>query len=258
MQPVHILRSLFEALHGEFPNLKHLFIERHTLYMPRAESNVFMGIPESFWAPRLRYLVVMGFNIQFRSPLSTTVFLSLSFDIPWAYSHPNPLVQQLSLVRQLETSRNIFNIISPSDDQEDQLLQRAVVRRITPYLRRFGFQSANAYLEALLPRVTIRLLEKLQLYFLDQLKAHLILPRRQFTSPAETVCLKTVRLTFLKDYILVTAFSQDSEFKTYQFSMSQGGMHLDRQLSSVTNFFHKFKTIYSHWWGVSSSDIMGT
>lgn len=71
--------------------------------MPSAVGNVLMGIPKTLRAPRLRYLVVMGFHIQIRSPLSTTmgnfVFLSLSFDIPWAYSHPNPLLQQLSLMR---------------------------------------------------------------------------------------------------------------------------------------------------------------
>lgn len=64
-------------------------------------------------------------------------------------------------------------------------------------------------------------------------------------SSAETVCLKTVRLTFFKDYILVTAYSQGSGFKTtYQFSMSQGGTHLDWQLASVTKIFHKFRTIF--------------
>lgn len=72
---------------------------------------------------------------------------------------------------------NTFNTYSPSDDKEDQLLRRAVARRVTPYLRRFGFQGANAYFKALLPSITIGLLERLRLYFLDQLKAHFILPR---------------------------------------------------------------------------------
>jgi hypothetical protein len=249
MQPVHILQRIIKALHGEFPNLEYLFIERHTFYMPIAESNVIVVIPETFWAPRLRYLVVMGFHIPIRSPLFTTmgnlVTLSLNFDMPLVYFHPNPLLRQLSLMPQLETSGNTFSTHLSDNDMESQLLRRAVMRRVTPYLRRFGFQGANAYLEALLPRVTIRLLERLQLYFLDQLKTYLILPRRQFMSSAETVWLKTVRLAFLKDYLLVDAHSHDREFRTYRFSMSQGGKHLDWQLASVTKFIHTLRTVFS-------------
>jgi len=249
MQPVHLLPKLIKALHGEFPNLEYLFIERHTFYMPSTESNVIVGILETFRAPRLRYLLVMGFHIPVGSPLFTTmgnlVTLTVNFDIPWVYFHPNPLLQQLSLVPQLETSGNTFNSYFPSYDMENQLLRRAVMRRVTPYLRRFGFQGANAYLEALLPRVTIRLMERLQLYFLDQLKTYLILPRQQFMSSAETVCLKTVRLVFFEDYLRVDALSHDRDFRTYRFSMSQGGRHLDWQLASVTKFIHTLRTVFS-------------
>jgi hypothetical protein len=249
MQPVPVLQRLIKALHGEFPNLEYLFIERHTFYVPGAESNAIVNIPETFRAPRLRYLVVMGFHIPIGSPLFTTmgslVALSLNFDIPWVYFHPNPLLQQLSLTPQLETSGNTFNTYFPSDDTEGQLSRRAVMRRVTPYLCRFGFQGANAYLGALLPRVTIRFIERLQLYFLDQLRTYLTLPRRQFMSSAETVWLNTVRLTFFKDYLRVDAFSHDMEFRTYRFSMSQGGSDFDRQLASVTKFFHMLRTVFS-------------
>lgn len=249
MQPVHMLQRIIKALHGEFPNLEYLFIERHAFYMPIAESNVVVGIPETFRAPRLRYLMVMGFHIPIGSPFFTTmgnlVTLSLNFDIPCVYFHPNPLLRQLSLMPQLETSGITFSTYFSDNDMERQLLRRAVMRRVTPYLRRFGFQGANAYLEALLPRVTIRLLERLQLYFLDQLKTYLILPRRQFMSSAETVWLKTVRLAFLKDHLLVDAYSHDREFGTYGFSMSQGGRHLDWQLASVTKFIHTLRAVFS-------------
>jgi len=249
MQPVHMLRRLIKALHGEFSNLEYLFIERHSFYIPSTESNVIVDIPETFRAPRLRYLVVMGFHIPIGSPLFTTmgklVTLSLNFDIPWVYFHPNPLLQQLLLMTQLETSENTLNSYVAGDAMESQLLRRAVMRRVTPYLRRFGFQGANAYLEALLPRVTIRLLERLQLYFLDQLKTFLILPRRLVMSSAEIVCLRTVRLTFLKDYLRVDAYSHDKEFRMYRFSMSQGGRHLDWQLASITKFFHMLRTVFS-------------
>ena len=189
-------------------------------------------------------------HIPVGSPLFTTmgnlVTLSLNFDIPWVYFHPNPLLQQLSLVPQLETSGNTFNTYFPSNDTESQLLRRAAMRRVTPYLRRFGFQGANAYLEALLPSDHhFVFLERLQLYFLDQLIIYLILPRRQFMSSAETVWLNSVELTFLKDYIQVDARSHDREFRTYRFCMSQGGRDLDWQLASLTKFIHTLRTVFS-------------
>ena len=249
MQPVHILERLVKALRGEFPNLEYLFVERHTFYMPGTESRVVVDIPETFRAPRLRYLMVMGFPISIAPPLSTPtenlVTLSLIFDIPWVYFHPNPLLRQLSLMPQLETPGNSFNTHFPGDDLESQLLRRAVTRRITAYLRRFGFKSANAYLEALPPWETIRLLERLRLYFLDQLKTYLILPRRQFMSSAGTPRLKAVRIIFFKDHLLVDAYSHDSEFRTYRLSMSQGGRLLDQQLASVTKFFRTLGVIFT-------------
>jgi hypothetical protein len=249
MQPAHILEKLIEALHGEFPNLEYLFIERHTFYVPSVQSNVIADIPKTFRAPRLRYLVVMGFHIPIGSPLFTTmgnlVTLSLTFDIPWGDCQPNPLLQQLSHMPQLETSGNTFNTYSPSDDMESQLWRRAVMRRITPYLRRFGFQGANAYLESLLPRITTRFIESLGLYFLDQLITYLILPRRKFMSSAETVWLKTVQLSFLKDHFRVDAHSHFRDFGMYRFGMSQGGRNLDWQLASVTKFIHTLRTVFS-------------
>ena len=253
MQPVYILERLIKALRGEFLNLEYLFIERHMFYLSSTENNdVAVDIPETFLAPRLRYLMVTGLRALITSrslmTMGNLVTLSLNFDIPsWVYLHPNPLLQQLSHTPRLETPGNTDSIYfkSPSVDMECQLLRRAAMRRVTPYLRRFGVQGANAYLEALLPRVTIRLLEKLQLYFLDQLKRYLILSRRHILSYSEAVYLESVELTFLGDHLRVDAFSHDSGFGAYRFSMSQGGKHLDRQLTSVTQLFQALGTVFS-------------
>ena len=208
-----------------------------------------VNIPETFRAPHLRYLMVMGFHIPIGSPSFTTmenlVTLSLNFDIPWIYFHVNPLLRQILLTPQLETSGNTFNTRFPRGGTESQLLRRAVMRRVTPYLCRFGLQGANAYLEALLPRATIRFIERLQLYFLDQLRTYLILPRRFFITSADIVWLNTVRLTFFKDYLRADAFTHDMEFRSYRLSMSQGGRDSDRQLASVTKFFHILRTVFS-------------
>ena len=248
MQPVCILGWLIEALQGEFPNLEYLFIERHMFYMPSFECNTFVKLPETFRAPRVRYLMAMGFSIPTSSPLFTTmgnlVTLSLNFGMPCAHFHPNPLLQQLPLTPRLETSGNILNTYFPSD-MESRFLRRAVTKRVTHYLRRFGVQGSNVYLKALRSRVTIRLPERLQLYFFDQQKTSFILPPRQSMNSPEPVPLKTVRITFFKDYLRVDGNSYDSKFSAYRFHMSQGGRHLDRQLASATKFVHTLGAVFS-------------
>lgn len=245
MQPVHIVQRLLNALHGEFPNLEYLLIERHAFYMPSTVSNMMVDIPGTFRAPRLRYLVVMGYQIPIGSRSLTTmgnfVTLSLNFEIPSIYFHPNPLREQFSP----DALANTLNPYFSSGNVDDLLLRTAVRRRIAPYLRRFGIQGANAYLEVLLPRVTIRHLHRLQLYFLDQLKNYIILPRQLFMSSSDNVWLKTVRLTFLKDDLQVDAYTDDTDLKAYQFGMTQGGRHLDWQLTCVTKFLNTFRRVFS-------------
>jgi hypothetical protein len=86
---------------------------------------------------------------------------------------------------------------------------------------------------------------------LDQLKAYLILPRRQFMKFADTAWLKIVRLAFLKDYLRVDASFHDREFRTYHFRMTRGGRHLDWQLASAIKFIHTFRAgqlpRFLHW-----------
>ncbi|KAI0283241.1 hypothetical protein BC826DRAFT_1110230 [Russula brevipes] len=64
---------------------------------------------------------------------------------------PNDLLQLLSLTPQLETLGTPFQSPGPNRDVESQLLR------------------VSAYLEALLPRMTAALLEKLEIVFLHQL-----------------------------------------------------------------------------------------
>lgn len=242
VQPAPVLQRLFMILQGEFPNLEYLIIERHP------SEYTIVGIPKTFQAPRLRYLVVMGLEIPVRF-LSTTIIgnpvvLSLKFNSVDSdyYLHPNVLLQQPSFVPQRETPRNTFNSYLPSDDVDGQSLQRAITRRVTPYLRCFGFQGANAYLKMLLPQVTILLLERLQLYFFDQL-TYLIPRRLQFVS-VEIPRLNTVTLDFDKDYLCVYAFPQHG-LVDYTLSMVLNSRHLDFQVARAAQVFHILRTAFS-------------
>jgi hypothetical protein len=247
MQPVPVLKRLVETLHGEFPNLEYLFIERHPHYGPQARNCTIGDIPETFQAPRLRYLVMMGFHIPVGSPLFMTVGNPVALSLNTCSvddDHPNVLLQPLSVVPQRETRGNTFNHYPPNDGIDRRLLQRAIMRRVTLYLRRFGFQGAKIYLETLLPRVDIRLLERLQLYFFDQEPTDLIMRRRQLISPEEIPPLETVTLTFLKDHLKVYACC-NGVIGSYTLRMDLGSRHLDWQVARTAQVFHMLRTTFS-------------
>lgn len=241
MQPISVLQRLFVILEGEYPNLEYLIIERHP-----SEHRSIVHIPKTFRAPRLRYFVVMGLPIPIESLSFTTIgnLASLSFKVrSCAYFHPNILLQQLSLVPQRESTGNINTFYSclPSDDINRQSLQRAITRRVTPYLRHFGIQGANADLETLL---TNHFFERRHLYFFDQL-THLILRYRQFMSTVEMPRLKIVTLTFLKDHSRVNASSFPYWPMGYTLSMDFGNRHLDLQVARTAQVFHMLRTLFS-------------
>jgi hypothetical protein len=196
MESFRVLQRLLMVLQGEFPNLEYLIIKRDSF-----EDTTTVDFPKTFRAPRLRYVMAMGVYIPIDSPFTTIgnpVVLSLNTH-NGDYFHPNILVLQLLVVPQRETPGNVFNSHFPSHDVDKQSFRRAILRRVTPYFPCIGFQGVNPYLETLIPRATIRLLERLQLYFVGQL-IYLLPRRRKFKNIAEIPRLTTVALYFFKDH----------------------------------------------------------
>jgi hypothetical protein len=166
MESFRVLQRLLMVLQGEFPNLEYLIIKRDSF-----EDTTTVDFPKTFRAPHLRYVMAMGIYIPIDSPFTTIgnpVVLSLNAH-SGDYFHPNIFVLQLLVVPQRETPGNAFNSRFPSHDVDKQSFRRAILRRVTPYFPCIGFQGVNPYLETLIPRATIRLLERLQLYFVGQL-----------------------------------------------------------------------------------------
>ncbi|KAF8468670.1 hypothetical protein DFH94DRAFT_276928 [Russula ochroleuca] len=251
VKPIPILQRIINSLDGEFPNLESLFIVHQRWQRPMMEentNNTNLKLPETFRAPNLRRLVLRNFDILIGSPLLTTmgnlVALSLTQIPPSAYFHPNALLQRLSLMPQVETLGITFNSYYPSRDVERQLLRAPIMMRVTlPNLRWLAFQGASAYLEALLPWVTIPLLEKLQVYFFNQLTysmPHL----QQFISTAGNFRLKTATLAFREDYLNMRAYPHKGASR-YTLTMSIGGKHLDWQVASATHALHALRTALS-------------
>ena len=240
MQSSPVLEGLTLALRGEFPNLEYLHIERHPHYWPAAELGTTLDILlKSLRAPRLRYLVVMGFCI---SPLFTTIghTATLSFEFSYDdYFRPNDVLFLQQFL--LETSRNTFN---SGDDIYRHSLQRAIKRLVTPYLR--WFQGSNAYLGTLLPPVTVRLLERIQHHFFVQLTyqlTYLIPPRQRFVSTVEVRWLKIVTITFFMDHATVYAFSRGRPYHTL--SIGLGSRHLDCQVARTVQVIQMLRAEFS-------------
>jgi hypothetical protein len=190
----------------------------------------------------------MNFAIPIGSPLLATmgnlVTLSLTLIPATAYFHPNALLQRLSLMPQLEILGITFSSYYPSRDIERQLLRTPIMMRVTlSNLRWLAFQGASAYLEALLPQVTIPLLEKLQVYFFNQL-THSIPHLQQFMSTAGNLRLKTATLTFHKDYSTVMAYPYEGA-KMYALAMFLGGRHLEWQVASKSQVLQTLGTVFS-------------
>jgi len=248
MKPVPILERLIVNLDGEFPILEYLFIQHQRYRRPITWHNRNLNLPETFRAPHLRHLVLQNFTIPIGSPLFTTmgnlVTLSLSLIPPSAYSHPNALLQRLSLMPQLETVGILFNSHFPSGDIQRQLLRTPIMMRVTlPSVRWFAFQGASAYLEALLPRITIPLLERLQVKFFNQL-TYSIPNLQEFMSAAGNLRLSTATLSFAMDYIIVVVYPHEGA-KTFTLEMSLGARRLDWQVACSAQVFHTLRTRFS-------------
>jgi hypothetical protein len=248
MNPIPMLQKLINALEGEFPILEYLCVRHRRFVRPIVDHNMTLGPPETFRAPHLRHLLLMSFSLPIVSPVLTTmanlVTLSLTLIPSSIYFHPDALLQRLLHMPQLETLGVGFNSYYPSSDVERQLLQTPITTHVRlPNLRWFAFRGASAYLEALLPHVTIPLLERIEVHFFDQL-TYPIIQLQQFMSTAGNLRLKTATLTFFKDYLYVKAYPYEGA-STYTLSMSLGRKQLDWQVISASQVFHTLRTVLS-------------
>ena len=248
MNPIPILQKLIIALNGEYPILQYLLIWHQRFHDPIIENTVNLNFPEAFWAPNLRQLMIENFATPFESPLLTHMGNLTALNIgkipSSAYFLPNALLQRLSLMPQLETLGVTFNCYNPSHDIERQLLHTPITTQVTlPNLRHFMFGGTNAYLEVLLPWVTIPLLEKLDVYLFNRMMYSI--PRlRQLMSTARNLQLKAATVTFNEPNLLLLAYPHKGA-RLSSLCMQLGGRHLDWQVVSAAQVSHALKTVFS-------------
>jgi hypothetical protein len=114
-KPVPNLQKAIMAINGEFPRLEYLFIWH------RFSGHETLTLLLTFRAPHLRHLTLVNLAFQLGSPLLTPaaglVTLGLLEIPPSAYFGPNDLLQQLSLMPQLETLAIGFRLPVPDRGQ---------------------------------------------------------------------------------------------------------------------------------------------
>ena len=240
--PMPNLEKVLLTMDDEFPMLEYLFIGR------LIKHNMSLVLPKTFQAPHLRHLILVNFAIPIRSPLLTPavglVTLSLELIHPSAYFRPNDLLQRLSLMPQLEVLDIRFHSPVPNREVEMQLLDTPTMAHITlPNLRWFAFQGVSAYLEALLPRMTTPLLEKLEIVFFNQLTfsfKHLL----QFISTRENLRFHSTDFCFTAKALKMLVYP-DHRARTWALRVDVLCTHLDWQVASAAQIYDTLRTAFS-------------
>jgi len=238
--PVPNLQKLAAAMVEEFPMLGFLYITAPT------KGDASLVLPQTFQAPHLRHLVLDNVICPITSPLLTPtaglITLSLMEIRPSANLRPLDLLQRLALMPQLETLGIDFHSPVPSRDIERQL-RIPTVHVTLPNLRWFGFRGVSAYLEALLPRITAPLLEKLQILFFNQLT--FFVPRLlEFIGSAENLRFSSARLTFDEEGISASMYPYEGA-KMYAVYVDVGCKQFDWQVASTAQILNTLRSVFS-------------
>jgi hypothetical protein len=234
MPATKLLKSII-AMDGQFPILERLFI------WPRMRhDNMSLMLSTRFQAPHLRMLSLDHVVLPLRSPLLTStvglVELGL-WDMPLLASfHPSDLIARLASMTQLESLSIGFKLPVPARDVERQLSLTPIRTLVTlPNLRLCFFQGGSAYLEGLLARIDIPLLEVLNIWFYNQLiftVPHLL----QFMGRTENLRFGFARLSFYRENVILTADGGE-QIKINPFSVTIGCRHIDWQVSAAAQIF---------------------
>ena len=238
--PAANLRNLIAAMDGKLPILEFLYIGSPT------KHGTTLILPQTLQAPRLLHIGLENFAFPIQSPLLMTAIglttLSLHNLLPSAYFSPSDLLQRLSLMPRLETLEISFH--SPIAGRDIEKIAYIPLRThvILPNLRWFGFQGASAYLEALLPRITIPLLEKLQIVFFNQLTfavPHLV----QFMGAIKNLKSRSAAFWFQRHSVIMAAFSHEGA-KRHAFYMEVLCSHFDWQVAISAQIFHTLSSVF--------------
>ena len=240
--PVTGLQKFNAAMNDEYPILEFLVIE-----LPPEDKSTILNFPETFQAPRLRHLNLIGFALPIGCPLLTTavglVTLSLHMVHPSTYFQPNTLLQWISFMPQLEMISIVFEFSIPSRDVKRQLKHTPIIAHVTlPNLHHFEFRGIPSYLEALVHRITTPRLERLLIGFFNQLTFSV--PRLlQFINAAENVRFGSAKFRFFSNGVVVTVYPRE-EAAMPVIGINVFCWHLDWQVSSMAQIINSLSQAF--------------
>ena len=237
------LQKLIMALDDEFPILACLVIEPSR----QQKQHPTLVLPRTFQAPCLHHLALGCFAFPIGFPLLTTtvglITLLLGDILPSAH-FPNDLLQILPLMTHLEILMISFYYPVPNRDVEQHQLRQPIMTHVTlPNLHWFTFKGSSAYLEALLPFLTTPALEKLEVWFFNQLTfsiPHLL----RFIDTTENLRFNNAKLTFDRNGVSVSGYPSVLA-KEHALFMKVGCRHLDWQVASAAQLLNALRMVLS-------------
>ena len=244
--PITTLPKFVIAIEKEYPILEYLIIWSWT-----EDDTTLLMFPETFHAPHLRHLALLGLTLPIGSRLLTTaarlVTLCLIMSSPSTYFHPNTLLQWLSFMPQLETL-NINIFFRPNSDEERQLTHPPVMTSVTlPNLHHFLYQGhISTYLDTLVHHIT-PFPEKLELYFsLDfSNQSTFSVPRLvQFMKTTWNLKFESVKFKFSKWRASVVVYPR-GEAEMYSLTVTVGSYDFDWLVSYMAQVSNSFSQIFS-------------
>jgi hypothetical protein len=145
---------------------------------------------------------------------------------------------------QLETLTIFFKFPIPNHGVERQLTYTPIIAPVTlPNLRHFMFHGVSTYLGALLHRVAIPRLEKLQIDFFNQLGFSV--PRLvQLMGAAENLRFDNADVMFSENQVDATVYPHGKS-EMYAFTILILCYHLDWQISSAAQISNSLDEIFS-------------
>ena len=241
--PVTSLQKLIVVMDDEYPILEYLIV-----VLPIEDMSSISQFPETLQAPNLRHLYLVGFALPMGSRLLTTavglVTLHLFMVHPSTYSHPNILLRWLSFMPQLETLAVYFQFPVPNRGVARHLTHTLIMTSITlPNLRDFQLEGVSTYLEALVHRITAPRIEKLRIWFFNQLTfsaTHLL----QFMNATENLTFKSAKFMFSDNSVGVRVYPHE-EAEMYALSIAVDCWHLDWQVSSAAQISNSLSPLFS-------------
>ena len=222
--------ELVNSIDKEFPILEHLCID------PLTYNDDGLVLPKTFRAPNLCHLVPLNCALPAGSTLlsTTTGLITLSLNsIPPSVSwYPTDLLHRVSSMPQLRTLGISFCFATPNLDVGRRVVNKPNMTHVVlPNLCWRGFQGGSTYIEALLHRITAPLLEKLQIYFLNEFSVS-IQNLQRFISSADNLRFTSASLEFGKMGFSLQACPHEGSRK-YALSMEAYSLQSRPQLAVI-------------------------